>query len=322
LLAMAVIGALAGLYRAKHHQRPLPPVPVALAQITVPPPAAAQPASSTQSPAEANKPAVIDANAKPAKPETSARAEDVADEPSAKKSGDGKVQFKIRSTPEGAFIQVDGKSSEAWVTPFTMTDLTPGTHEFVFSKSGYSSETRSVEIGSKSASYHVDLAPITTAVALSSDPPGADIEIDGHDTTRMTPAQIPVAEGSHSIVLRLDGFRSAQVDAQVKKGEVFQFHPVLNPGDAPQAGNTSKLAKIFGGGFRASKGVIDFVTTPPGARIYIRGRAAQIATPAHAAFAPGDYPIELRQPGYKPVQKTVHVEPGKLVKLEVSLEPQ
>jgi len=320
---MAIIVVLAGFYRAKHHQRPLPPVPATLAQITVPSTIAVQPSSAISALAvekkDEKKPALNEAEPKKEKP---VRVNDPSDETENTKSADGKPAVKIRSTPEGAFIQVDGKSSEAWVTPFTISDLEPGTHQFVFSKSGYASETRSIEIGPKSSSYHVDLAPITTAVAISSDPPGADIEIDGHDTTRMTPAQIPVAEGSHSIVLRLDGYRSAEVDAEVKKGEVFQFHPVLNPGDAPQAGNTSKLAKIFGGGFRANKGVIDFVTTPPGARIFIRGRAAQIATPAHAAFAPGDYPIELRQPGYKPVQKTVHVEPGKLVKLEVALEPQ
>ena len=68
--------------------------------------------------------------------------------------------------------------------------------------------------------------------------------------------------------------------------------------------------------------MIDFVTTPPGAKIVVNGRPVAIATPAHAPFPPGDYRIELREPGYKPVEKNVHVEAGKNVKLEVKLEPQ
>ncbi|HEX6495984.1 MAG TPA: PEGA domain-containing protein, partial [Acidobacteriaceae bacterium] len=67
---------------------------------------------------------------------------------------------------------------------------------------------------------------------------------------------------------------------------------------------------------------VDFVTTPPGARIYIRGRASQIATPAHASLLPGEYPIELREEGYKTARRKVRVEPGQTIKLEVTLEPQ
>ncbi|HKR31190.1 MAG TPA: serine/threonine-protein kinase [Terriglobales bacterium] len=333
--AVAIVVVMAGLYRVKH-RAPAAPLPAMVAQLSVPAPPPAttpiQPVKTTPEPAAkaehtgvqespkvaASTPATApksDADAKIDEPRSE------QSEPEKLRSQDGKREVKFRSNPEGAFIQIDGQSSEAWVTPFTTSDIAPGSHEVVFTKVGYSPETRTFEIGAKSSSYKVNLVPVTTAIAITSDPPGAEVEIDGHDTTRVTPAQIPVAEGEHNVLVRLEGFRSAELNADVKKGQIYQFHPMLNPAGAPQAGSASRLSKLFGGGFRA-KGVIDFVSSPPGARIFIHGRAAQIATPAHDAFAPGDYSIELREQGYKPVKQIVHVEPGKISKVEALLEPQ
>jgi hypothetical protein len=314
LAAFAMVLSAAGLYRFKHRAHAAASVPaVTSAAVVAPtPPQIVQP--TQQQPSEKQSKPVV--TRKPAHVATHGDGKEQT------QSADEKVQIHFRTNPEGAFVQIDGQSSDAWVTPFTMPDVTPGAHEVVFTKSGYSSETRSLKIGPRNSTYSASLVPITTALSLTSEPPGADIEIDGKDTTRMTPAQIPVAEGEHTIVLRLDGYHEQQVTATVKKGAVFQFSPVLNPGDAPQAGNTSRLGKIFGSTFRGGKGIVDFVTTPPGAKIFIRGRAAAIATPAHAAFAPGSYRIELREPGYKPVQQTVVVEPGQISKVEVTLDPQ
>jgi serine/threonine-protein kinase len=328
--AVAVVVVMAGLYRVKH-RAPAAQLPAMVAQLSVPAaasstPTAIQPAKTITEPVTQPAKTVVEEQPKAGAgaQESGAKTDQTRSEEAGlekPKPQNGKREVRFRSNPEGAFIQIDGQSSETWVTPFTTSDITPGKHEVVFTKVGYSPETRTFEIGPKSSSYRVNLAPITTAIAITSDPPGAEIEIDGHDTTRMTPAQIPVAEGEHNVLVRLEGFRSAELNADVKKGQIYQFHPMLNPAGAPQAGSASRLSKLFGGGFRA-KGVIDFVSSPPGARIFIHGRAAQIATPAHDAFAPGDYAIELREQGYKPVKQIVHVEPGKISKVEALLEPQ
>ena len=84
----------------------------------------------------------------------------------------------------------------------------------------------------------------------------------------------------------------------------------------------TRFRKLFGGGIPAGKGMIDFVTSPPGARIVVNGKPVAVATPAHAPFPPGNYRVELRQSGYKPVQQTVHVDVGKISKVEAKLDPQ
>jgi hypothetical protein len=242
------------------------------------------------------------------------------------------VAVHFNSNPPGAFIQVDGRSNSAWITPFTIADVSLGSHEVVLTKPGYKTEKRSLEIGPKSDAYTIELAPASPAVSVSSEPSGASIEIDGRVTGKVTPAQVTVSEGQHRIVVRKEGYNSAQVDANVKQGQIQNFPLLLTPLEARQPGNgnvvtrklgeVTKLGRIFGGGSRAEKGVIDFVTNPPGAKIFIEGKAAKAATPAHAQFEPGDYEIELREPGFKPVTQTVHVEAGKTSRVNVVLDPQ
>lgn len=330
LAVLSVFVAGATLYELKHRKHIAPPLPAQTTQQTatlVPPPAQAV----SPSPTEVAPPQTEESQPPFTPPvETSRPVKTVARKPAEhipeKAPVSDRVEIRFTSNPAGAFVQVDGKSSTEWLTPFTMADLTPGTHEVVFTKQGYSTETRKLEIGPKNSSYNLELVPVTTALSINSDPPGASIEVDGRDTGKVTPAQIPVAEGDYKIVLRLDGYHSAQTFASVDKGQVFSFSPKLNPGDARQAGNTNpvtaRLGKFFGGGMRGDKGMIDFVSNPPGARIFIQGRPMAFATPAHVPIPEGDYRIEFREDGYKPVQQNVHVEAGKGIRVAVTLEPQ
>jgi len=237
-----------------------------------------------------------------------------------------RVEIRFSSTPEGAAVQIDALTSAAWTTPFTASDLKVGAHNVIFNKPGYNEETRRIEFNSSSSSYHINLFPVITSVSVTSEPAGADIDIDGASTGKVTPARVPVTPGEHKIIVRLNGYRNAQVTAMVNKAQVFRFAPVLNPADAREAGNSNfvsqRFRKLFGGGIPAGKGMIDFVTSPPGAKIVVNGKPVAIATPAHAPFSPGTYRIELRQSGYKPVQQTVHVEIGKISKVEAKLDPQ
>jgi len=258
-------------------------------------------------------------------PQTLSAAARRSDAVHSRPSGD-RMEMRFISKPEGASVQIDGLTSAAWTTPFTASDLKVGAHNVIFNKPGYNEETRRIEINPSSSSYHINLSPVITSVSVTSEPPGADIDIDGTATGKVTPARVPLAPGEHKIVVRLNGYRNAQVTAMVNKAQVFRFAPVLNPTDAREAGNSSfvsqRFKKLFGGGIPAGKGMIDFVTSPPGAKIVVNGKPVAIATPAHAPFPPGKYRIELRQSGYKPVQQTVQVEVGKISKVEAKLDPQ
>jgi len=54
--------------------------------------------------------------------------------------------LRLESTPDGAIVQIDGKSSDQWLTPFTVSHLKPGTHTVSAARGGVVSHKRSVEV--------------------------------------------------------------------------------------------------------------------------------------------------------------------------------
>src|ERR1035437_1153590 len=130
----------------------------------------------------------------------------------------------IDSSPQGAQFQVDGKSDPTWVTPFTVASLSPGKHIISVSKSGYSSEIRSVDVTAGGASsLTLRLASVNALVVVASTPPGAQVVLDGKPTGRVTPAQFAVEKGSHTVLLRKQGYLDATGTADLGAGQNFQY---------------------------------------------------------------------------------------------------
>lgn len=322
LTMFSVVLALVIGYGVKHRRKPAAtPPPIAQIQSTRATPAVAattdaapqaEPASDDDS--NSNQ---ADAAAKPAT--AKAKSEDKA-------SGKTLIDLHIDSDPSGALVQIDGTFLADWVTPFTAPGLAPGMHRIVFTKRGYTQKGEDFEVSPRNTSLSERLSAAGSSLSVSSQPAGASIDIDDIPTGKVTPAQITVSPGDHRVAVHKDGYHTADVLAYVDDGQIFSFAPVLNPMTSRDAGNshplTARLGKLFGGGVPAGKGMIDFRTNPPGARILVDGAEARIATPAHAPMPPGDYTITLVEPGYKPVQQKVHLEAGRRVNIDIQLEPQ
>ena len=157
-------------------------------------------------------------------------------------------QALIDSSPQGAQFQVDGKSDPSWVTPFNVTALGPGKHIISASKSGYSSEIRSVDVaaGSKT-SLALHLSPVNALMVVNSTPPGADVMLDGKPTGRVTPVRFAVEKGSHTVLLRKQGYLDETVTADLGPAQNFQYSPVLRAlGNAEDMRTVGKFNKLFG----------------------------------------------------------------------------
>ena len=156
----------------------------------------------------------------------------------------------IDSSPQGAQFQVDGKSDPSWVTPFNVPGLSPGKHIISVSKSGYSSEIRSVDVAAGSnSSLLLHLAPVNALVVVNSTPPGAEVIIDGKPTGRVTPVQFAVEKGSHTVLVRKQGYLDETVTADLGPAQNFQYSPVLRAlGNADDIRTVGKLNKLFGRG--------------------------------------------------------------------------
>jgi serine/threonine protein kinase len=235
-------------------------------------------------------------------------------------------QALIDSTPQGAQFQVDGKSDPSWVTPFNLIGLSPGRHMVAVSKNGYTSELRSVDVASGSKSSLVlHLAPVNALVVVNSTPPGADVIMDGKPTGRVTPAQFAVEKGSHTVLLRKQGYLEETVTSDLGPGQNFQYSPVLRAlGNAEEIRTVGKFNKLFGhgGDSTAGMGSIGIHTQPKGAQIAINQRMLDRMSPVDVMLGPGNYVVDITLTGFKPVHKVVSVDKGGKVAIDEILERQ
>lgn len=233
-------------------------------------------------------------------------------------------QVQIDSNPQGAQIQLDGKSDPAWVTPFNLTGLSPGKHIVSASKSGYSAEIRSVEVASGSKSFVVlHLSPNNALVVVNSTPPGAEIILDGKNTGRVTPAQFAVEKGSHTIVLRKPGYLEETTTADLGPGQNFQLAPTLRAlGNADDIRTVGKFKKLFGkgGDNTAGMGSVSIRTQPKGAQIAINQHILDKQSPTEVMLGPGHYVLDITVTGFKPLHRIISVDKGGKVAIDEILE--
>jgi hypothetical protein len=236
-------------------------------------------------------------------------------------------QALIDSSPQGAQFQVDGKSDPSWVTPFNVTALSPGKHIISASKSGYSSEIRSVDVaaGSKS-SLVLHLSPVNALMVVNSTPPGATVILDGKPSGRVTPAQFAVEKGSHTILLRKPGYLDETVTADLGPAQNFQYSPALRAlGNAEDMRTVGKFNKLFGqhgGDSTAGMGAISIHTQPKGAQVAINQRVLDKISPVDVMLGPGNYIVDITMTGFKPVHKVVNVDRGGKAAIDEILERQ
>ncbi len=235
-------------------------------------------------------------------------------------------QALIDSSPQGAQFQVDGKGDPSWVTPFTVASLSPGKHVISVSKPGYSSEVRSIDVAASSKStLTLNLAPINALVVVNSAPPGAEVVLDGKPTARLTPAQFAVEKGSHTVLLRKQGYLEETVTADLSPGQNFQYSPALRAlGNAEDIRTVGKFNKLFGrgGDSSAGMGAISIHTQPKGAQVAINQRVLDKLSPVDIMLGPGNYIVDVTLTGFKPIHKVVSVDKGSKIAVDEILERQ
>ncbi|MGB8064555.1 MAG: PEGA domain-containing protein [Candidatus Sulfotelmatobacter sp.] len=233
-------------------------------------------------------------------------------------------QLTIDSTPQGAQIQLDGKTDPSWVTPVVLMNIQPGSHSITLSKSGFASDTRSVDVASGApASTIIHLSQLSATLVVKSDPPGASIYIDGHNAGAKTPAQITVGKGQHLVLVRLSGYLDETMNAQFVLGQTFNFSPTLRAlGNADSIHTVGKMSKLFGKGGQAGQATLVIHTQPKGAEIAVNQHMLEKNSPVDVMLDPGNYVIDITLTGYAPVHKVITAEKGNKMVIDEVLQPQ
>lgn len=229
----------------------------------------------------------------------------------------------IDSTPQGAQVQIDGKSDPAWVTPYTMAGLAPGQHTVVVAKAGYITDTRTIDVASgNKALVAIHLTPLMATLSVSSSPAGANVYVDGKDSGKVTPAQLSLDKGAHTILLRKAGYLDETAPSQLVQGEIARVSSTLRPlGNADDIRTTGKFKKMFGGkGGDAGMGTVSIKTQPKGAQIAVNQHLLEKTTPVEFLLDPGNYIIDITLSGYAPIHKVITVDRSDKVAVDESLQ--
>jgi len=144
------------------------------------------------------------------------------------KIGPTKGELYITSIPTGANVYIGG--NYYGLTPQIVSDLQPGYYAVKLEKAGFQEWSQNVYVtaGETTDVTHTftvtptetaTQVPATGTVAVSSEPAGAQVFIDGK-FEGITPVTIPSIEtGSHTVLLKLDGYADWQVKVQVEAGQ-------------------------------------------------------------------------------------------------------
>jgi len=229
-------------------------------------------------------------------------------------------QLVITSVPDGAQVQLDG--SVAGQTPLALSNVGTGPHLVVVAKAGYAAESRSVVVQPAARSaVTVSLSQLPSVAAVSSEPPGAAIIIDGRDTGKVTPAKLVVGQGSHSLMLRKPGYLETSANMTLNPGETFQFQPTLKPlGNADDIRQVGRFKKLISHGGQENMGRVQVHTFPKGAQIMFNSRMMDHASPAEFLVGAGTYEVTITLTGYKTIRKTITVESNGRMEVNETLE--
>ncbi len=247
-----------------------------------------------------------------------------------RKSNPGQVsapqsELNLTSQPDGAKVEVDGQTRPDWVTPLKVAHLEAGTHTVVFSKEGYVPQTRTLEsLAGKSVGLSVELSPAAKMV-ITSNPPGANIWVDGRDSGMVTPSQLTLVKGLHEITVRTAGYREGFWEGNLTQGQTINFSPVLLSLDqhSDKGSSPTFLNHLLGADtIPEGKGLVHIRTVPEGATIVVDGRVAPKKSNARWPADPGVYSVDLRMKGYKTVHRNIQVQRGKIKNIDEILEKQ
>jgi hypothetical protein len=145
----------------------------------------------------------------------------------------------VTSTPSGADVSIDGIAKG--VTPLHEVALSAGEHTIHLSLKGYKPDERKVFVkAGEEATMEVPLSRTqvqpTVTVKFESNPPEAEVWIDGDDSKKTTPCELLMVPGDHKVTMRLTGHDDSTKMISVTESAVpntvhLDLAHILNPGD-------------------------------------------------------------------------------------------
>jgi serine/threonine-protein kinase len=130
------------------------------------------------------------------------------------------LPLQVVTSPPGATIMLDNDSGKTCQSPCSF-DVAPGRHTLTFNMNGYRTEYRIVELRGEPKEQFVNLARAGGTIRVESNPPGAQIYINGQLQSQTTPATLPLAVGRYTLAVEKNG-RRAEQPIEVHDGAILR----------------------------------------------------------------------------------------------------
>ena len=210
-----------------------------------------------------------------------------------------KVQTRVSVTsqPSGATVIVDGQ--DRGTTPITLFDLTPGRHHLKYRLAGYAERDRFFHTSEGPfIEKNEVLAEEKGLLLVKTDPPGADIQVDGVSVGR-SPRLIThlAAKDTYSVRLRKAGYQDQKISVKFdgRKPLVREETLVL------------------------ASGTIDILSEPVGAEVTVNG-IVRGKTPVKVTEVPrGRATVKFRMDGFADETRELAINAGDVQTLSVGL---
>jgi serine/threonine protein kinase len=196
-----------------------------------------------------------------------------------------------------------GKQLRQCQTPCSFNGLQANGYSLEVKKDGYRTVQTALQVQTgEVVDQKLKLESLAAGLLVVSDPPGADVFINGAKQSGQTPVVLPLAAGQYNLVLRLSGYAGYSGVAQVKDNIQTEANVQMHAKDV------SKMAWA------------DVNSTPPGAEIVVDGTTTSQFTPARVQITAGTHTITLKMKGFLPTRRTVQVSEGGSVPVEAALK--
>lgn len=209
----------------------------------------------------------------------------------------GKVSF-ASSAPDSVRVQID--AVDAGITPLQSIDVEAGEHQITLSKDRYIAQQQQITVEGRGVeeTFQFELHPAWATVGLSSNPPGAEILVDG-EVVGVTPSNTEILQGSREVTVKLVGHKVWQDNLVVVAGEDFFIPAVtLEPAD----------------------GLVFIRSTPSAASVTIDGEFKGL-TPLEVALPPGRrHEITLFKAGYESGRRSITTAPDGETAVNINLQ--
>ncbi|HET9181342.1 MAG TPA: serine/threonine-protein kinase [Candidatus Angelobacter sp.] len=230
-------------------------------------------------------------------------------------------QIAVSAFPQGAVVQIEGVPGQ-WKSPGVIGPLPAGSYKVTVSSPGYAPDTRIMQVAAGMRTpLSVNLSAVKSFVKVTGSPVGASIFLDGKNTGKVTPAELTLDPGTHSVSLRKAGYLETGTDLKLIAGQGTNYSPRLMV-----AGRTDDIrivgggmSRMFGGGSSSGMARIEIKSEPKGAQVIINGTPLQKSTPVEIQVDAGNYNITLQKDGYRAVHESAIVGMDDHVKIDRAL---